>query len=356
MILNIEKNIINPSMIVLGRESRGINQNDLADILSISQGALSKIEMGLLPFPEDSLDLLCEKLHYPASFFHQQSEVYRGVSLHRKRLTLSQKLLYQIDAISNIIRLHIEKLTEAMEINVNLPHLDENEVRILPPNVIARNLRMFWKVPTGPIKNMARLLEKNGIIIIPIDFGTKLVDGLSISFENIPPIIFINKNIPGDRYRFTLAHELGHLLLHDYPSETMEEEANLFASEFLTPEAEIKHRLDYPTVESLIQLKRYWRVSIAMLLVRAKKLQNITDRQYRYLWMKISKLGYRTQEPIEIPIEEPILLQQLVDFHIDRLDYTYKEFGELLALFPDELFQNYLFHRKDTKAHLSLVK
>lgn len=356
MILNNEQNIVNPTMIVLGRESRGINQKELSEILGITQGTLSKIEMGLLPFPTENLNMLCEKLHYPASFFYQQAEVYRGVSLHRKRLTLSQKMLYQIDAISNIIRIHIEKLLEGMEINVNLPHFEENEVRALTPNEVANKLRIFWKVSNHPISNMTRLLEKNGIIIIPIDFGTKLVDGLSISFENIPPIIFINKNIPGDRYRFTLAHELGHLMLHNYPTEEMEEEANLFASEFLTPETEIRHALAYPTIERLIQLKRFWKVSIAMLLVRSKQLNNINDRQYRYLWMKLSKAGYRTKEPIEIPIEEPILLKSLIDYHIDQLEYTYKDFGDLLSLLPDELIQNYLSHRKETKAHLSIVK
>jgi Zn-dependent peptidase ImmA (M78 family)/DNA-binding XRE family transcriptional regulator len=356
-IVNSETKInINSSMIILGRESRGINQKDLAEKLGLSQGTLSKIEMGLLPVSKEVLNGLSKELHYPPSFFSMEMEIYRGVSLHRKRLTLAQKKLNQIDAWSNIVRLHIHKLTEAIEINVNLPHIDENEIRTQSPNIVAQSLRAFWKVPKGTIKNMSALLEKNGIIVVPIDFGTKLIDGLSISFVDIPPIILINKNIPGDRYRFTLAHELGHLLLHTYPTETMEEEANLFASEFLTPEIEIKPYLDYPSIERLIELKRYWKVSIASLLVRAMQLNNITDRQYRYMWMKISKLGYKTKEPIDIPIEEPILLKQLFDYHIDQLEYNYKELAEFFSLFQDELVTNYLGYRKETTAHLSLVE
>ena len=354
--LNTGKNIINPAMITLGRDSRGFNQKELSEKLGISQGTLSKIEMGLLPFPENDLDLLCKELHYPEKFFYQDIEIYRGVSLHRKRLTIPQKTLNQIDAISNIIRLHINKLTEALEINVNLPHFNENEIRTQESNVVAKNLRVFWKVPNGAIKNVTRLFEKNGIIIFPINFGTKLIDGLSISFQDIPPIIFINNQISGDRYRFTLAHELGHLLLHEYPTESMEDEANLFASEFLVPEIEIRPYLEKISIERLIELKRYWKVSIAMLLVRAKEISNLTDRQYRYMWMKIGKLGYRTKEPIDIPIEESVLLKEIVDYHIDKLEYNYKELGDMFSLYMDELISNYLTHRKDTKAHLSIVE
>ena len=88
----------------------------------------------------------------------------------------------------------------------------------------------------------------------------------------MPPLIFMNAAMPGDRYRFTLAHELAHLVLHNQPEtdEAMEEQADEFASEFLLPAKEIRPYLARPSLGGLARVKPYWKVSIKALLQVSK--------------------------------------------------------------------------------------
>lgn len=105
-------------------------------------------------------------------------------------------------------------------------------------------------VPTGPIDNIVSLLEKNGVIVMFLDVDDmEKFDGLTMFTTNQAPVIWINRNIPNDRKRFTLAHELGHLVMHlrsenlEKPEDQKEIEANEFAGEFLMPESQCKEDL-----------------------------------------------------------------------------------------------------------------
>ncbi len=94
-------------------------------------------------------------------------------------------------------------------------------------------------VPRGPIDNMVELIEENGGIIIHCDFGTDLIDAMSQRIDGLPTLFFVNVNAPADRVRFTLAHELGHMVMHTISvrsDEEMENEADEFAGElFVCP-------------------------------------------------------------------------------------------------------------------------
>ena len=91
---------------------------------------------------------------------------------------------------------------------------------------------------------MVTLLENNGIIVISMVFGTDKMDGLSSITNKGRRVVFLNSRMPSDRIRFSLAHELGHIIMHlddiipDNRDE--EDEANTFASEFLMPSNDIK--------------------------------------------------------------------------------------------------------------------
>lgn len=351
----MEKRIVDPTSVIIAREARGLTQKNLAEKLSISQSALSKIEFGISNLPVDLLPSLSEVLEYPEDFFYQNFEIFRSISMHRKRLSLNQKSLNQIDASINIIRAHIMKLLQSFDIEVRIPTIDPLELEFKDKSSVASELRQYWNVAKGPIKNLTALLERNGIIVFPFDFGTKLVDGLSFGLDGLPPIIFVNNKISGDRYRFTLAHELGHILLHKYPKENMEEEANIFASEFLLPRNDIKYQLEYLRIERLIELKIYWKVSMAAILLRAKQLGELNERQYRYFWINFGKLGYRLKEPIDIPIEESTLIKHLIDQHLDQLNLSIEELQKILLLHKKELFNLYLGHRRMESTNLRIV-
>lgn len=353
---------VNPKMVTLARESRGITQGELAKRLAalydkpVTQGTISKIEQGLLNVSEEMLNGLGKVLKYPGSFFSQSEEIYApGMSLHRKRVSLPAKTLNKIEAVTNIYRFHVKSLLKSVDgLEKKYPYYDIDEYG--EPENIALLVRQAWLVPRGPVENMTRLIERAGIIIIPCDFETRLIDGLTINVDNLPPIIFISKDIPGDRMRFTLGHELGHIIMHKFPTNNMEKEADRFSAEFLMPSPEIKKDLNNVTLHKLADLKLYWKVAMSALLVKSSTLNTITPWQSQYLWRQFAKLGYKTREPaeIDIPRESPSLLKKLIDIHVTDLNYTANEIAKILHLEEEEVFDFYL--KKSSPQRLTVVK
>jgi len=122
---------------------------------------------------------------------------------------------------------------------------------------------------------------------------------------------------PGDRVRYSIAHELGHLVLHPTIKGQIsdaEKEADQFAAEFLMPEIAMRRELAPPiTLPSVSRLKARWRVAIQALVRRAFELAIITKRQYTYLFEQIGARGWRTSEPVEVPIEKPRAFKKMAE-------------------------------------------
>ncbi|MEJ7842636.1 MAG: ImmA/IrrE family metallo-endopeptidase [Rubrobacter sp.] len=105
--------------------------------------------------------------------------------------------------------------------------------------------------------------------------------------------------------------------------------ANRFASEFLLPEQSIRHELYPPiTLSGLSKLKPRWGVSIQALIRRAYTLEIITQRQYKYLFQKLSARGWRTKEPDElaVKVEKPRAARQMAELlygvpYGDQIDF-----------------------------------
>ena len=191
---------------------------------------------------------------------------------------------------------------------------------------------------------MVDLLEDAGVLVVESDFGSPKFDGFSVFERNtgLPPTVFLNQAPPGDRERFTLAHELGHLVLHTgldvtKPERDVEAEADRFAAEFLAPAADIKGHLGRITLADLARLKLHWKISMGSLLMCADRLGRITPSQKRRLWMEMSSLGYRTKEPNPIPRESPRLFTELIEFHLGELGYTEQELADHLRVTASEL-------------------
>ncbi len=343
---------VNPEMVIIARESRGLSQSALSRKIGISQGILSKIETGAMRASDDILSKIENALEYPQKFFYQVGRIYPGISYHRKRKSIPQKTLDQIDANVNILRIHFEKLLKNIDfLEINIPHFSVDEEEMNAED-IARAVRQKLMLPRGPIENLTRILEDAGCIIMHCDFGTRMIDGLSLCVPKLPPMMFINKNIPADRLRFTVAHELGHIVMHKYFTPTMEDEANEFAAEFLMPSSDIRSELTGLSIEKLACLKMRWKTSMQALLYRANTLQKIAERNKQYLWMQICKAGYRVNEPIEIEFEKPTLYQEIIDTHIEDLNYSIEELCDVVCMHEDE-FEKIYFNKEQ---NLRLLK
>ena len=190
---------VNNAMITLARQFRGITQGELADQMQVTQSKISKIEGGLLSASEDVIDSLSRALRFPRDYFFQRDEIYGiGSSLlfHRKRASLPNKTLDKIHAMINIRRIHLSKLLRSLNLppcSVKRFLLDETTAG---PVGIAAMTRMSW--PRGPVDNLTRRAESAGVIIIKCDLGTRLIDAIGHWPPGMPPMIFVNCDLPAD--------------------------------------------------------------------------------------------------------------------------------------------------------------
>jgi Zn-dependent peptidase ImmA (M78 family) len=141
---------------------------------------------------------------------------------------------------------------------------------------------------SGPIQNLTAAVERAGVCLIPI-VGLTGVDGISAWVNDIP-VIGVAPNVPGDRFRFSLSHELAHLLFHVKRTELTESEANRFAGALLFPQSEFDEAMrERPTLKDFIGLKSSWGMAVSALVYRAHELDHIDDTRYRALQIQMSK-------------------------------------------------------------------
>jgi Zn-dependent peptidase ImmA (M78 family)/transcriptional regulator with XRE-family HTH domain len=323
---------INTKMVRLAREARGMTQKELASRLSIEQGTLSKIENDQQGVTSQFLDSLSKELNFPPSFFEQQHDTFSPRTIYYRRLVqIPKKSLYQAEAQMDICRWSISKLLREVEVAGNNMFKWDVEINGTPEEC-ARYIRQYWQIPKGPIAHLTLFAEKNGVII----------SGFSNVADNGQPIIFLNQKLPADRMRFTLAHEIGHLVMHfiEQPiskDRDTEKEANAFAAELLAPELEVRHHLVKLDIRRLRELKRFWKASMHMLLYRAKTLNTIPEHQYRALITKLGYEGYRINEPVEFLHEYPVLAKTIIEMHINQLGYSREEIATMLHMHHDDM-------------------
>jgi Zn-dependent peptidase ImmA (M78 family)/DNA-binding XRE family transcriptional regulator len=337
----------NRDMLQVARAARGFTQGELAERAGVTQALISKIENGLTADPSpETVQALCGALRLPPSFLYSKEKPLGLPPFHyRKRARLGAKALGKIEAQINIRRIHLTRLLKSYEKEPyrEFPSIDLAKHQWSPRDA-AQHLRGYWMIPRGPIENLTEITERGGAIVITFDFDTALMDALSFRAPGLPPLIFMNSAVPGDRYRFSLAHEIAHLMLHNHPEtdDEMESQADEFAAELLMPAREIRPYLLKPSLGSLARVKIYWKVSIKSLIVQAYRLKLITPSQYTGLNVNYSKAGYaKYREPFSIPVEKPSTLPDIISHHLERLRYSIEELAALLMLSSEEVIEAY---------------
>lgn len=336
----------NRAMLSLARAARGFTQNDLAKVSCVTQALISKLEAGLTVDPsQETVSAIANALRVPVDFLISDEKPHGMPQFHyRKRAKLGRKALDAIEAQINIRRIHASRLFKSYEPEEDrFPAIDLENLGWTPQQA-AQHIRGLWMLPRGPVENLTEAVEANGAVVVQIDFGTNLLDAMSFRIPGLPPLIFMNKDMPGERYRFTLAHELAHLLLHNQPDsdENMESQADEFAGELLMPAKEVRPYLLSPSLGSLSRVKPYWKVSIKALCMQCIKLKIITPNQYTGLMVNYSKARYaKFGEPFPIPVENPSKLGRAVAYHMRTLGYSVDEMASLLMMDAGEFREVY---------------
>lgn len=336
---------LNPEMVTLAREYRGYTQEEVGDKTGFSQPKVARLGNGSgADVDVDELDRLSNALAFPKEFF-LQDEVRLGFGsssyYFRKKSSLSASDRKRIQSVVNLMRIHIKRMLGAIDFQVSKSFRSlDLEDYCGRPELVAQAVRDYWKLPEGPISNLTALVEAAGVIVVQCDFGTREIDGTSLWIGEMPPLVFLRSDLPGDRWRWTLCHEIAHLIMHEVPTETMEKEADRFAAEFLMPESDIKQQLQRIKrigLDDMARLKPYWKVAMQSILRRSLDLGYTDHNQARYLYQRMGSLGYRTREPVDIEREAPQTVTRLFDCFTNDMGYDGDSLGEYLRMFKGDI-------------------
>lgn len=331
---------INPERLREARIAAGLSMKEVASRLSISPQALSLFELNRCrPMVEVFMQLV-KMYGMPLRFYLNTSQAsvdgpvyFRKLSSATKGKRMSAKTKAQWFC-RNIFK-NISPVIQFPAVSPLFHTMDESLFSASPEEK-AEYVRRQWMLSDTPIKNMIRLLERHGIIVVVMPLDAE-IDGFSFWFDG-RPFIFINRENTAVRLRMSAAHELCHLLFHmarDVESEhkALEEEAASFAGAFLLPPSFLSDVSSF-SLNSLLRLKPMWKSSLSSMVIRCHELEIIDDNRYSYLQTQISRKHWRKKEPDddEYPQEYPVLMQQAISMMVDHDYCTKQELLENLAL------------------------
>lgn len=275
---------------------------------------------------------LSRVLHVRSEYFFRPEPVALEGIEYRKRSSLPKK---RLDAITHEVIDQIERRVELENLFPQSPVKAFAPVDGLPTDIttmgqiedVAERVREAWDLGFDPIPDLIDVLETNGIRVFIIDADVEnKFDGLAARVNGMP-IVVVGRHWPGDRQRFTLAHELGHLMLEGRLPKDIDEElaCNRFAGAFLFPRASVLQELgehrNAIELKELGLLKDEFGLSMGGILYRARDL-GVISPAYREEQAKLFRVKgwYRKEPGRDFPSEKAHLFEQLV-FHALAEEY-----------------------------------
>lgn len=345
------KSPFNGERLKKARIYRGLTVAELANQVGCQRQTLSMYEISKSqPTDPNIVTKISAVLDFPREFFYEQPEASPKSTIYfRSLLTTGKKYRNeQITKMEFLSQIYV-LLQDYIEFPQYEPFfIEENTI----PEEAAYILRNAWGLGDGPIENLISVVEQHGILVTSFATSTDDVDAFS-EFVNIGEsptylIAYSNNKTSAARIHFDIAHELGHIVLHEWSEDIedmtkddfrkIEREANDFASAFLLPENTFgRDALASPSGAKAIayykQLKKKWRVSIAAMIRRSKDLGVMTVDEYQTLIKIMQKRGQRKEEPLDdiLITASPSLLKTSLLMLLQENVFTPEEFMEELS-------------------------
>jgi len=319
--VNLYDSEFNPQRLRLARERRGLTKESLAEACGVTRRAVTDWESGKVESPP--ISRICDSLDFPPAFFFGEDieEVHPDAVSFRALSSMTPRQTRRVLAHATLLRgfsSWIDKHYETPRADVpSFEELTASVAEVEPSPVdAAHSLRALWMLGVRPILDMLALVESHGVRVFGLPAGDKEVDAFSFWWGD-RPFIFMNVGKSAERLRFDLAHELGHLCMHrdirTNRTRRYELDANTFASTFLIPARGLVPQITGKlTLNDVMVLKKYWRVSATAMVRRLHQLGRITDWQYRSWMIELSERGFRTNEPNGLSREQSALLRQVL--------------------------------------------
>ena len=314
------------------RKAAGLTLREIGSQVGLSHAAVKKYEDGQSPPSSATLLRLARALNVRTEYFFRPETVTMDRIEYRKRNSLPKK---RLDAIEHEVIDQIERRIELENLFPTLPGVPFAPLKELPASIndlepiedVAEIVRKGWDLGSDPIPDLVDAMETHGIRVFMIDtHSDSKFDGLAASVNRMP-VVVVGSNWPGDRQRFTLAHELGHLMLADRLSADIDVEAacHRFAGAFLIPRQSVVQKLGARrrSIEpkELALIKEEFGLSMAAILYRARDLGIVTS-SWRDEQAKLFRInGWHVTEPGKpYPAEKSHVFEELI-FHALAEDY-----------------------------------
>ena len=308
----------------LARAGSGLSLRELAERMNhvVTAQALGKYERNEMLPSSTVLMALADALAVPESYLISTSELELvDVEFRKLKVTgVKEQAALKAQVLKHTERyLEIEDILAAESTNWKAPsNFPRRLSSIDQAESVAEGLRQAWQLGQDPIPRLAEYLEEQGIKVLPLPLP-KTISGMMAKVQRRSgrsvPVIVINSNHPGERQRFTLAHELGHLVIETIEDVDVEKACNRFAGAFLAPAAMVRTEIGPKrhgiSPGELLRLKQLFLVSAQCLIYRLKDLEIITSSLYGQLFVLMGKLGWRKKEPNELPPEKTQRFERL---------------------------------------------
>lgn len=323
----LEENIFGVRL-QLARKMAGMSLQRLSDDLDnrVTKQALNKYELGLMQPTSGVLLALSGSLGVKPDYFLKKELVELGKISFRKKTSLLKK---DEESIIEKARDYVERYLEIENLlgiqNEFMNPLESLKIASRKDvEMAALLLRKSWELGSNPIPNIIEMLELKGIKVYLIEDVDKL-DGFAVFTSKGVPIVVVNsKDKPIERIRFTIIHELAHILLDFQDSvkdddKMMERLCHYFSSCFIIPTDMLIDMVggltrSYIAIRELITIKEYYGISLRAIVHRLKEIKVITEVYYRKWMVWLTKEYGAKNEPGKYRGEERALrFEQLIN-------------------------------------------
>ena len=323
--------------LVAARDSRGLSQVALADLINRTSSSISRWEAGAQSPEPDALEAMAVALNVPVAFFLQQD---RGHGDHpmffRSMASTTQSIRKRTSARLRWAQDISHCLQDWVDLpEVHLPRIqasDHREIRDEDIENAAAACRNQWNLGTGPISDVLLAVENAGIVVVQEEVGTAKMDGLSnwSTADGRPYMLIATDKATCVRSRMDAAHELAHLVLHkDISPEKLKSPADFkeierqafhFAGSFLLPAETFSSEVWSPSLNAFLALKERWKTSVGAMIMRCTEMGMLTEEYRVRLWKHYSSRGWRKEEPLDdiLELERPRLLSRSIRLLLDE--------------------------------------
>lgn len=327
---------------------RGLTVTELAERIGCQRQTLSMYEISKSqPTDKTTIARLAKELNFPVKYFYEHSDAHTSGTVYFRSLLTTNKR-YRSEQIIKME--YLSQIYSLLQDYITFPKYEPIELaNNVTPEQAAYYLRENWGLGNDPIDNLVSVVEQHGILVTTFSTSTNDVDAFSQFMEvgDTPTYIiaYSNNKTSAARIHFDIAHELGHICLHEWSEDieniskeefkSKEREANDFAAAFLLPEVTFRKDAEKgpQTIAYYKQLKKKWKVSIAAMIRRSEKLGIITTEEYQKLIRIMQRRGLRKEEPLDdvLITAGPALLKTAVIMLLQENVFTPTEFMEELS-------------------------